>query len=304
MDVHLRDLRYFVAVAEELSFTRAAERLYVSQPALSKQLRQLERTLRVTLLLRDSRGVTLTATGAQLLPQARRLLETWEETARLVAEAEAHERRVLRVGLQTSIGRDLYPAVSRRFAELGAGWRLSLRAHDWTDPSAGLLGQTTDVALVWLPAPAGLEYRLLLVEPRWVALPDGHRLAGRAQVDFAELLDEPFVALPAEAGPMRDFWLAAAERGGRSARIAVEVATADETFEAVASGLGVHLLAAGNAAIYARPGITCRPVGGLSPCSLAVAWRRGDQRDEVRLFVQASLEAVRSTAPQDTLRSA
>jgi DNA-binding transcriptional LysR family regulator len=143
-----------------------------------------------------------------------------------------------------------------------------------------------------------------LVEPRWVALPSGHRLAEREQVDFGELLDEPLVALPAEAGPMRDFWLATAERGGRPARVAVEVTTADETFEAVASGLGVHLLAAGNAASYARPGIICRSVGGLSPCSLVVAWRRGDQRDEVRVFVQASLEAARSTASQAALRSA
>jgi DNA-binding transcriptional LysR family regulator len=304
MDVHLRDLRYFVAVAEELSFTRAAARLYVSQPALSKQLRQLERTLRVTLLRRDSRGVTLTAAGALLLPRARRLLEAWDEAAGTVAEAQAHDRRVLRVGLQTSIGRDLYPAVSRRFAELQAGWRLSLRVCEWTDPSAGLLDQTTDVALAWLPIPAGLEYRMLLVEPRWVALPGGHRLAEREQIDLGELLDEPFIALPAEAGPMRDFWLATAERDDHPASIAVEVATADETFEAVAAGLGVHLLAAGNAAIYARPGITCRPVGGLSPCSLTVAWRRGDQRDEVRVFVQASLEAARSTASQAGLRSA
>jgi DNA-binding transcriptional LysR family regulator len=304
MDVHLRHLRYFVAVVEELSFTRAAERLYVSQPVLSKQLRQLERTLRVTLLRRDSRGVTLTPTGALLLPQARRLLEAWDEAARTAAEAEAHDRRVLRVGLQTSIGRGLYPAVSRRFAELQAGWRLSLRVRDWTDPSAGLLDQTTDVALVWLPVPAGIQHRVLLVEPRWVALPSGHRLAEREQVDFGELLDEPFVALPAEAGPMRDFWLAAVERGGRPARVAVEVATADETFEAVASGQGVHLLAAGNAAIYARPGITCRPVGDLSPCSLAVAWRRGDQRDQVHGFVRASLEAARSTASGAALRSA
>jgi DNA-binding transcriptional LysR family regulator len=298
MDVHLRDLRYFVAVAEELSFTRAAERLYVSQPALSKQVRQLERALRATLLRRDSRGVTLTPAGALLLPQARRLLETWDEAARTAAEAEAQDRRVLRIGLQTSIGRDLYPAVSRRFAELQPGWRLSLRACDWTDPSAGLLDQTSDVALAWLPVLADLDYRVLLVEPRWVALPGGHRLAGREQVDFGELLDEPFVALPPEAGPMRDFWLATVERGGHPAHIAAEAATPDETFEAVASGLGVHLLAAGNVAIYARPGIACRPVGGLSPCSLAVAWRRGDQRDQVRAFVQASLEAAGPTTSQ------
>src|SRR5215208_1884327 len=77
MDVHLRDLRYFVAVAEELSFTRAATRLYVSQPVLSKQIRQLERNLRATLLRRDSRGVTLSPAGLALLPHAQRLLKEW-----------------------------------------------------------------------------------------------------------------------------------------------------------------------------------------------------------------------------------
>jgi DNA-binding transcriptional LysR family regulator len=91
MDVHLRDLRYFVAVAEELHFTRAAERLFVSQPALSKQIRQLERDLRVMLLQRDHRTVSLTPAGAALLPTAQALLRDWEAAQHAIAAVRAAE---------------------------------------------------------------------------------------------------------------------------------------------------------------------------------------------------------------------
>jgi len=101
----------------------------------------------------------------------------------------------------------------------------------------------------------------------------------------------PFVAMPPEAGAARDFWLAVPERRGAAVRIGVEAAGPDATFEAVTAGLGVHLLAEGNAALYARTGVICRPVRGLSPCSLVVAWRAGDDRRPVRAFVQACSEA-------------
>ncbi len=91
--------------------------------------------------------------------------------------------------------------------------------------------------------------------------------------------------------------LATAERDGHPVRIGAEAATPEETFETVAAGLGVHLLAAGNAAIYARPDITCRPVRGLSPCSLTIAWRHGDRRPQVHAFVAACLDAAALAAP-------
>src|SRR5215469_14670737 len=116
MDVHLRDLRYFVVVADELSFTRAAERLHLSQPALSKQIRALETTLRAQLLCRDRRQVSLTAAGAALHAAARGLLADWDETTSVVADAAATETRVLRVGTLTSLGRSLYPSVLDHFA--------------------------------------------------------------------------------------------------------------------------------------------------------------------------------------------
>lgn len=112
----------------------------------------------------------------------------------------------------------------------------------------------TDVAFVWLPLPddASFASEPLLSEPRWVALPADHRLADRDEVAFEELLDEPFLALPRSAGRLRDFWLGADERGSQPPRVAAEVASADATFEAVAGGVGLALVAAGNAKLYER----------------------------------------------------
>src|SRR5918995_3565674 len=98
MDVHLRDLRYFVAVAEELNFTRAARRLHLSQPALSKQIQGLETALHAQLLQRNRREVKLTEAGEALLASARVLLESWDSTTATVTEAAARDTRVLRVG--------------------------------------------------------------------------------------------------------------------------------------------------------------------------------------------------------------
>src|ERR1700754_3012422 len=110
-DVHLRDLRYFVAVAEELHFTRAAEALYVSQPALSRQIRALENELRAPLFERDRRSVRLTDAGAALLPGARAVLEAWAAAESALAAALDRQAAALVVGMSTGVGRSLLPAV-------------------------------------------------------------------------------------------------------------------------------------------------------------------------------------------------
>jgi len=293
MDVHLRDLRYFVAVADELSFTRAAQRLHLSQPALSKQIAGLEAALRARLLRRDHRQIELTAAGAALHAAARGLLADWDEAAAVVADAATAEARVLRVGTLTSLGRALYPAVLEQFGKRQPGWQVELRSFGWGDPTAGLASQETDAAFVWLPVGSGqIEVRVLVTEPRMVAVSTAHPLAGRDEVSFAEISGEPFAALPASAGPARDFWLAVRERGGRPPRVAADVTSADEVFELVSTGAAVVLLAEGNAAVYARPGIACIPVTGLEPARLAVAWRRGDRRACVTAFARACRDAA------------
>ncbi|MFE2098429.1 LysR family transcriptional regulator [Streptomyces sp. NPDC059468] len=298
MDVHARDLRYFVAVAEELHFTRAAEQLYVSQPALSKQIRALERQLGAELLQRDQHGVALTAVGEALLPHARLVLAAWEEGAAAVEAAKAAQRSTLVVGMSTSPGRGgLLPAIRSRFtaAHPGAGTRL--RQVSWEDPTAGLADGSADVAFVWLPLPDPERYAwtVLAEEPRLVALPDTHPLAARAEIDFADLLDEPFLALPRTAGPLRDYWLALDARAGRPPRIGAEIAGAEETYEALVAGLGVCLLAEGNTALISLGGVTTRPVRGIGPSRYALAWRREDgERPLVRAYAEACRASVRS----------
>jgi len=296
-DVHVRDLRYFVAVTEELHFTRAAEKLYVSQPALSKQIRALERQLGAELFRRDRRGVALTAAGAALLPYAQRVLAVWAEGAAALAEVGAAERSTLVVGMSTSPGRGgLLPAIRSRFTAARPEANVRLRQVSWDDPTAGLADGAADVAFVWLPLPDAERYGWTVVaeEPRLVALPDTHPLAARAEIDFADLVDEPFLALPPDAGPLRDHWLALDERGGQLPRIGAEIASTEETYEALVAGLGICLVATGNAHLITLGGVITRPVHGISPSRYALAWRR---EDGVRPLVRAYAEACRLVAP-------
>ncbi|MGW0504482.1 LysR family transcriptional regulator [Micromonospora sp. NPDC003241] len=253
MDPHLRDLRYFVAVAEELHFTNAAQRLHIAQPTLSRQIRQLERQLDVVLFDRNQRSVALTVAGKELLEGARKILELWEVTN--VSLQEAGE--VLRVGIQSALGRGLLNDL-----ESASGHRLALHAASWNDPSSGLAGRQADLALVWLPLPDPNRYRwqVLRTEPRWVLLPENHPLAEQETIEFADLLDEPFVALPTEAGAVRDFWLGNDARGGRAAKIGAEAATPEDKLEARVRRRPPTTISPNAPCAPARPAGCCWPV--------------------------------------------
>lgn len=294
MDVHGRDLRYFVAVAEQLHFTRAAESLFVSQPALSKQIRALERQLGAPLFERDRQSVRLTPVGRALLPHARKVLDAWEEAHAAVRQATAEQQGTLTVGMSTSPGRGgLLPAIRSRFTEAHPGARVKLRQVGWDDATAGLADGASDVAFVWLPLSGAERFRCVVMatEPRLVALPESHPLAGHESVDFAELLDEPFLALPAQVPQLRDYWLALDARealGAGPPRIGGEIASADETYEALVDGLGVCLVASGNVPLLTRGGVVARPVRGVSPSRFALAWRADDTRELVRDYARAA----------------
>jgi DNA-binding transcriptional LysR family regulator len=304
MDVHVRDLRYFVAVAEELSFTRAASRLFIAQPSLSKQIRQLETSLRVRLFERDHRTVALTPAGTALLPQARQIIEQWEVAQYVVADVVSAQRTTLTVGFQTRIGRGLIPSVTARMATSLPEWTLLFRQIAWSDPTAGLASGEVDVAVAWLPVPddGKFSWKVVATEDRWVALPAGHRLASRDVILLDELAGEPFIALPRTAGPLREFWLGNDQRPA-PARVVAEAETAEECIEAVGSGLGLVLLAAGNATIYQRNDIVCRPVTGLTPSELAVVWRANDNRHPLHTFIEACHQCLCNQPEPNPLNS-
>src|SRR5262245_23606740 len=170
MDLHLRDLRYFVAVAEELLFNRAAESLSASHPARTRQSVLPSRHWRVVLFVRDPRLVRLPTAGDVLLTRGREVLDRWDVALAAVNEVADRARRVLVVGIQTSVGRDLQRRTLAGFTERQPEWRLSLRLCQWDDPTAGLTDGTSDVSFVWLPTPddSGLETTVLYREPRWI----------------------------------------------------------------------------------------------------------------------------------------
>jgi hypothetical protein len=206
--------------------------------------------------------------------------------------------------MSTSPGRGLLPALRTRLISRYPDARPVLRQVNWADPSAGLADGSSDVAFVWLPLPDGDRYRYTVVaqEPRLVALPHGHPQAARAAadregaLDFTDLLDEPFLALPPEAGPLRDYWLALDARGDHAPRIGGVVASAEETHEGVANGQGVALLATGNAPLVVRDEVIAVPVRGISPSHLAVAARRDDEQPLVVAYLAAAAKVGAGTS--------
>jgi len=287
MDVHLRDLRYFTAVAEELHFRKAAERLFVSQPVLSRQIARLEQDLKAQLFIRDRRSVQLTSAGEALLHRARHLLEDWDAATKEVAILARKEQSVLVIGLQTGVGRGMLHTLTQALNAIQ--WRPELHQVAWNDATAGVEAGDCDAGFAWLGTTINphCDYVVVAEEPIMLAVNSQHRLAGRRQASFAEVSNEPLVALPESAKELRSFWLAEHARHGSPAPIACEAETADEALENVAAGTGSVFISAGNSVLYAREGVHFLEVPDLPPARLAFLWRAGDTRDVIRVAASA-----------------
>jgi DNA-binding transcriptional LysR family regulator len=296
MDVDTRLLRYFAAVAAEGNLTRAAARLYVSQPALTKQIKQLEGQLGARLFTRSWAGMTLTPAGQALAGRTPAVLAEWDRALRETKAAASRATQVLRVGFMSSAANEATQEIIAAFGRRRPGWRVDLQQAAWSDPTAGLASGDVDAALLRPPFPGQDEVRteVLLTEPRWVVLPATHPLAGRDQICFSELWDEPFVAAPQETGWWRDYWLATAERQGHPVRIGYVTDQPDAWLAAIANGYGIALAPESATRYYARPGITYRPVTGVSPSQACVAWPPANDTDPVvQDFVRCCLDHKR-----------
>ena len=296
MDVDTRLLRYFLAVADEGSLTRAAERTFVSQPALTKQIRQLERLLGVQLFTRSRAGMALTEPGRALADGLPAILTNWDEVLRATKAAGRRASRVLRVGFMASAANEATQEIVAAFTRHQPGWRVELRQAAWSDPTAGLAAGEVDAALLRVPFPGQetLRVDVLFAEPRCVALPAAHPLARRDRIGFRELWSEPFVAAPAETGAWRDYWLATEEREGHAVLIGAVTDQPDEWLNAIASGYGVALAPESATRFYTRPGVTYRPLTGITPSRVAVAWPHAEDRNPVvEEFVRCCHESLR-----------
>ena len=296
--MEVRQLRAFAAIAARGSITAASNELYISQPALSRQLAALERSVGARLFERRPDGVTLTELGRRLLPEVEAVLALYDTlvpvgSSTVRAPAPVDERSLV-VGITVSIGRGLLPEAARRLGEADDPVTFAVRQVGFSEPFVLLGARQLDVVLAWMPLETALPLRheTLLTEPRLLAMHPGHRLAGHTEIAFAELLDEPFLALPDSLPRLRSYWLAEDLRGGHPVRVGSVVNGPDETVEALARGLGVALVSAGNAEIYRRPEFVTRPVAGVPPAELAVVWRDDEHRPAVLDFVRACRAAA------------
>lgn len=300
--MELRQLRFFVILAEELHFRRAAARAHIAQPAFSEQIRRLELELGVRLFERTSHYVRLTEPGRLFREEVLKALDQVDHATSVAAQAGRGEVGSVHVGFSGPAANELTPSVLRAFGERFPAVSVSLHSFGLADPTAGLASGDVEIAFVRPPVDGedALELVSLATERRVAILPEDHRLARAPYLSFRQLLEEPWVAGPRSARVARDYWLAVEHRGGVSPRIGAEVATLDELLESVAAGIGVALAPEAAARFHARPDLVFVAVRDVSPSSVAIAHRRGETSALVHEFVAVA----RSVARAEGLRRA
>ena len=292
MNIELRHLRYFVAVAEEASFTAAAQRVHVAQQVLSTQIRKLEDAVGTRLLERSSRGVAVTPAGAAFLAAARETLASLDRGVTAARNAALVVSGRLSVGLSLAASGDTRTRLLAAFERAYPQVELRLLAFDLTEPACGLLDRSTDVALLRPPvAAAGIELRQVDEEPRVFVLPAGHPLATRDALTLADVAGLPWVAADladdgCDSARWRDDWLINPRPGGDVPVIGAVARTIEEWREHIVAGHGISLCPASAETHNARPGIVFVPGKDTPPTALCVAWRADDNRPAVRSFVE------------------
>jgi DNA-binding transcriptional LysR family regulator len=284
MDLDLRKLRYFVAVADKLHFGRAADELHIAQPVLSRQIRALEHDLGTPLLTRDSHGVALTDAGRQLLTDAGPLLASAHAVRRRVTVAARGSQRLM-VGFRAGIA--VTPAV-RLFATRHPSVIVDVQRIEWEDQATMLLDGRIDVGYVRLPIDeAGLRVTPLYTEPRVAVLPTGHQLADKGQITEADLAGEPLVWPPdTSTQPTR--------RPHPNAGYLVR--GVDETLEHVAAGRGISFLARSATVFYSHPDVVYVPVTDLASDQVCLAVAASRTSPVVNDFLTAAQETAEITA--------
>jgi len=284
MDLDLRKLRYFVAVADRLHFGRAADDLHIAQPVLSRQIRALEHDLGAALLTRDSHGVALTDAGEQLLADAGPLLASADAARRRVTLAARGGRRLM-VGFRAGVA--VAPAI-QQFADQHPDVVVDVQRIEGDDQATKLLDGRIDIGYVRLPIDeTGLRVIPMYTEPRVAVLPTGHRLAGKEQITEADLAGEPLLW-------DSDSSTQPTQRPHPNAGYLVR--GVDETLEHVAAGRGISFLARSATVFYSHPNISYVPVSDVAPDQVCLAVAASRTSTVVDDFVAAAQATAAITA--------
>jgi DNA-binding transcriptional LysR family regulator len=289
--MELRQLRYFVAVAEELHFRRAAARLHISQPPLSQQIRALEEELGCQLLTRTRRRVELTPAGQAFLRDARQLLGELDGAVATARRIDAGQTGRLRIGFVGSALLSIVPGTVERFRASRPGVAIELRERSTVDQLRAVAAGLVDVGLVRPPIDEDGSLRAVTVlrERTVAALPAGHSLAALGRVPLRRLADEPLVLFPRDQAPgFHDLLIGALADTGAGPRVIQYAPEMLTIIGLVAAGTGVSLVPA-SVSRLALDGVIYRPVSGAPRSELVAITRARDDSALVRAFVAEAI---------------
>jgi DNA-binding transcriptional LysR family regulator len=301
--MELRHLRYFVAVAEELNFTRAAANLHVAQSAVSAQIRSLEEAVGVPLFERSSRRVDLTAAGRVFLDGARETLERLDEVTRQVRRVGRAEAGELAIGFIGSQSHEWLPQVLRRFRQKYPAVDVTLTELVPSQQMEALLLHRLDVGIIGVidgKPPPGIQIESITEERPVAAVPNDHPFAHRESLRLEELKSEPFIFTSRENAPSYRAWFTRlCHRAGFVPRVVQEVDRARTGVQYVAAGFGVSVFSEHVSRLPA-PGVSfipLRPIG--LKLRFGVAWRKEGSQPLVNRFVEYTKEQFGSLESED-----
>ena len=295
--MELRHLRYFVAVAEELHFGRAAARLHIAQPPLSQQIRDLEHELGAALFTRTTRRVELTPAGRVLLAEARHVLEQTERTVRAVQRATRGEVGQLTIGFVPSADLDILPRVLSRWRMRFPHVEIELHAMLSGPQVEALRDGRIQVGFLRLPVDGGgLAIETIQRERLVVALPENHPLARRASVQLADLQHDGMIMFPRWMAPSYyDLLVSVCRHAGFTPRVLHETENMQTNLGLVAAGLGISLHPASIRNLQ-RAGVVYRALVPALPIEMAVAYARDDRSATLQAFLDVLSEVARGPA--------
>jgi DNA-binding transcriptional LysR family regulator len=296
MDVDARLWRSFTTVAEELHYGRAAERLHITQPALSRQIRDLERVLGITLFDRTSRRVVLSRAGQAVLGQARRALAESDRAVRLARLAAHGDWGELAIAVLPAVALALLPAIIRAYRDAHPAIGVTISESFDDEQLAALTAGRIDAGFLRAAAaPPGLHLETLLIEPVLAGLPAGHRLARHRRIALSELAGEPFVFFPRHRSVLAyDQFIASCRAAGFSPAI-VQEASGISALGLVAAGLGVTVVAASYQAL-SLDGVRFVPIIGHQ-LTLQVAWAAANTNTALPGFLETARQVAGQTIP-------
>ncbi|WP_142061076.1 LysR substrate-binding domain-containing protein [Pseudarthrobacter sp. B4EP4b] len=286
--MEIRHLRYFLVLAEELHFNRAAERLHIAQPALSQQVRQLEKELDVELFIRTTRKVELTLAGASLKKHALEILSNVESVKDLVARVATGETGRLTLGFTGSATYDLLPRIARAVTEKMSGVSLVLRGEMATASQIeALRSNAIDIGFLRPPISGEFHQRVVRTDYLSLLMPASHPLAGEESIDLAQMADESFIQYSASADPATFTIVSSAyQQAGFEAIVHQEVDATSVMVSLVAAGLGMALVP--NSVSHVRvDGAVIRPLSSpIIPMNLVAAWKVENDLPAISRFIQ------------------